>query len=63
MIWYVVAFFAGMIFMWKVGLVLLNKAFKTGWQLEHTLKALNADSFAHLRKKVDAETNRRNTLI
>lgn len=63
MIWYIVAFAAGAFVMAKTYFFLFGRFIKRGWQLEHVLKGLSPDQFNHLRKGVDAETNRRNTLL
>jgi hypothetical protein len=61
-IWYVVAFVAGMVFMWKWGWWLFGKVVKKGWKIEHTLKTMSPDSFQRLRRAVDSEASRRNSL-
>lgn len=63
MIWYAVSFLAGCVFMWFFGYSLLNRVYGKGKMLGHVLKNLSPDGFLRLRKAVEAETSRRNTLV
>ena len=62
MIWYIVAFFAGVFFTWKVGFWMIDRVFAKGKQLTHVLTKMSPDSFARLRQAIAEETSRRNSL-
>lgn len=61
-LWYIIAFMAGAIFMWKFAGFALRLVFGRGYQLRHVLKNLDPDSFIRLRKAINEETTRRNSL-
>jgi hypothetical protein len=58
----VIAFLAGMAFMWFCGYRLINRVYGKGKMLTHVLKNLNPDGFKRLYTAVDAERERRKTL-
>lgn len=60
--WYVVAFIAGAVLMWKVGWKLMSLVYGKGHFLKETLRSLSPDAFIRLRQAVELEDSRRNAL-
>lgn len=63
MLWYIVAFLAGVLFWWHLGYRLMNRVYGKGKQLTRVLTSLNPDAFKRLRDAVDAEAKRRAELV
>lgn len=58
----ILAFIAGMIFMWYFGYRLMGRVYGKGKMLDHVLRNLGPDAFVRLRKAVEAERQRRDSL-
>lgn len=62
--WLIVAFGAGWLACWKLSYWLMKKVFhRESRMLVSVIKGLGPDSFARLRKDVEAEATRRNALL